>query len=70
MSLIINYFSSFLVIEKKIYDGTDHPSIANTLYSIAQQQGNLGQFEKALQGYEDVLGKRIQLFNDIKDSAD
>ena len=45
-------------MRKKIYKDTEHPSIATTFYSIAEQYSNLGQYEKALQAFQDVLGKR------------
>ena len=50
-------------MRKKIYNGTDHPDVANTFYSIAQQYSNLGQYEKALQAFENVLGKPIKKLN-------
>jgi tetratricopeptide (TPR) repeat protein len=51
----------FLALRKKIYQDKEHPSIASTFYSIAQQYSNLGQYEKALQAFQDVLGKGREL---------
>ncbi len=47
----------FLALEKKIYQDKEHPSIATTFHEIAKQYSNLGQYEKALQAFQDVLGK-------------
>jgi hypothetical protein len=51
----------FLALRKVIFKDQDHPSIANAFYAMAQQYSNLGQCEKALQAFQDVLGKRRKL---------
>jgi hypothetical protein len=51
----------FLALQKKIYHDNDHPDIATTFYSIAQQYSNLDQYEKALQAFQEVLGKGREL---------
>ena len=45
-------------MRKKIYKDPEHPSIVNTLYSIAQQVSNLGQHQKSLDAFQDVLGTK------------
>jgi hypothetical protein len=44
---------------QKLEIGTDHPSFATTLDRIAQQYSSLGQYEKAHETYQVVLGKEI-----------
>ena len=44
-------------IQTKIYKNTDHPDVAITLANIAQQWNLMGDYQKALQQFEKVLGK-------------
>ncbi len=44
-------------MEEKFYHGEKNPKLVDTLYYLANQYSNLGQYEKALQTYNDVLGK-------------
>lgn len=37
----------------------DHPDVASTYFRIARQYSNLGQHEKALQAFQEVLGKEL-----------
>ena len=50
---------SFLLldIQIKIYKTRDHPQVATTLAQIAEQWSSLGEYQKALQQFEKVLGK-------------
>ena len=43
---------------KKIHNNSENPTISSTLNSIAIQYSNLGQYEMALQTFQDVIGKR------------
>jgi tetratricopeptide (TPR) repeat protein len=53
------YFLNFYIaIYKKLYNTSDHPQVATAMYSIAQQLSNLGQYQKALEAFQEVLGKR------------
>jgi tetratricopeptide (TPR) repeat protein len=56
-------FSLFLLLalRKKIYGEYNHPEVSTTLYSIAQQYSKLGQYEKALKAFQDVLSNYILL---------
>jgi tetratricopeptide (TPR) repeat protein len=42
----------------KIYKTDEHPQVATTLANIAQQRRNLGDYERAIEVFEKVLGKR------------
>jgi tetratricopeptide (TPR) repeat protein len=55
-------FLSYKDIHKKIFTDTYHPNVANTIYSIAQEYSNLGQYQKALQKLQEVLRNQIKLF--------
>ena len=46
-----------LDIQIKIYKTTDHPEVATTLANIAEQWSIMGEYQKALQQFEKVLGK-------------
>ena len=46
-----------LDIQIKIYKTTDHPKVAIKLAQIAQQWSSMGEYQKALQQFEKVLGK-------------
>ena len=56
MTIILFNFFLTLGLYKKIYGTEEHPSIANTLYSIAQQYSNLGDYKKALEEFQRILG--------------
>jgi hypothetical protein len=45
-------------MEEEFYHGRKNVDSITTLYYLANQYSNLGQFEKALLSYEDVLGKK------------
>ncbi len=46
-------------IQIKIYKTVEHPSVATTLSIIAQQWSNMGDYQKALTQFEQVLGKKM-----------
>ncbi len=46
---------------ENIYKGVENPQVATTVYSIAQQYSKMGQYEKALQVFQNVLGKNFKL---------
>ena len=52
----------FLVFYKNIYKSNEHPSVANTFYSIAQQYSSMGQYEMALEKFHEVLGRQLKLY--------
>jgi hypothetical protein len=43
-------------IQKKIYKTSSHPQIATTMALIAQQWSRIGNYERALEQFESVLG--------------
>ena len=45
-----------LEIEKKIFRTEEHPNVATTMHSIAQQLSNLGDYQKAHDHFVSVLG--------------
>ena len=56
--MAVSKFSLLLLdIEIKIYKTTDHPEVATTLGQIAQEWSRMGEYQKALQQFEKVLGK-------------
>jgi hypothetical protein len=52
-----------LALRKKIFNGADHPDVAESFFMIAEQYSSLGQHEKALQTLQDTLGKRKKEIN-------
>ncbi len=42
----------------KIFKTEENPSVATTMYGIAQQLSQLGKYQDALEQYQKVLGKR------------
>lgn len=50
--------SIYSEIEKKIFRTTDHPNVAITLGHIAAQWSRMGEYQKALDLFERVLGKK------------
>ena len=46
-------------IETKIYKTNEHPEVAKILSSIAQNRSNLGEYQRAIEEFEKVLGKRM-----------
>ena len=49
-----------LAFYQNIYNTTDHPKVASTLNSIAVVYSELGQHEKAVQAFENVIGKALK----------
>ncbi len=52
----LNSYSQ-IEIETKIYKTTEHPQVASTLFNIAQERSNLGDFQTAIEEFQKVLGK-------------
>jgi tetratricopeptide (TPR) repeat protein len=44
-----------------LYNTSDHPNVASTMYYIAEQLSYLGQYQKALEAFQEVLSKRRKL---------
>lgn len=44
-------------MEEEYFFGEKNANFASTCYLLANQHSNLGEYEKALQELEDVLGK-------------
>jgi tetratricopeptide (TPR) repeat protein len=42
----------------KIYKTNEHPQVASTLYNIAQQRSNIGDYQRAIEEFEKVLGNQ------------
>ena len=56
--MAVSKFSLLLLdIQIKIYKTRDHPKVATTLAKIAEQWSSMGEYQKALQQFEKVLGK-------------
>ena len=49
--------SFLLEMRKRIYKDMSHPDIVTSLFSLAQQLSLLGQYQKSLEAFENVLGK-------------
>jgi tetratricopeptide (TPR) repeat protein len=47
-----------IALRRKLFNTSDHPQVANAMYSIGLQLSNLGQYQKALEAFQEVLGKR------------
>ena len=58
VSSYLKIFITLLIleIEKKIYKTEEHPSVAVTMHSIADQLSNLGEYQKAHDHFVSVLG--------------
>ena len=61
MTIQINYIFLFSnlrkEIQRKVYKNPDHLFIAKTLAAIADLWSTMGDYQKALQQFEKVLGK-------------
>lgn len=40
-----------------MYNTTYHPEVAKTLENIAQQRSNMGDYQRAIEEFEKILGK-------------
>ena len=45
-------------MEEEFYHEKENANLANTCYYLAERYSDLGQYEKALQEYQNLLGKR------------
>ena len=59
------YFENYINIKfnqieilTKIYKTNEHQEVATTLENIARQRSDLGEYQKAIEEFENVLGER------------
>jgi tetratricopeptide (TPR) repeat protein len=45
-------------MEEEFYSGKNNENLADTFYYLAGRYSDLGHHEKALQAYQELLGKR------------
>ncbi len=58
--VILFKYKIFKDMEEKFYNGKKNEDLAHTYYFLAAQYGKIGQYDKALQSYEELLGKRAK----------